>query len=86
MSCIRMVRSHFAIIALATHDVLGVVSTPLYDQKLWKFAGMLTMLDIIHLIQFYWKKQAATFESAAADVETFRIETLRGTFFRIYAT
>ena len=38
---------------------------------------MLTLLNIIHLIQFYYMK-AETFETAAADVETFRIESLQG--------
>ncbi|PVG01368.1 putative nuclear protein SNF4 [Serendipita vermifera] len=54
----------------------GVVSCPVYNQKKWQFAGMLTLLDIIHLIQWYYLK-AETFETAAADVETFRIESLR---------
>jgi hypothetical protein len=58
------------------HDV-GIVAAPLYNQKKWQFAGMLTLSDIIHLIQFYYLK-AETFETAAADVETFRIESLRG--------
>lgn len=40
---------------------------------------MLTLSDIIHLIQFYYLK-AENFETAAADVETFRIESLRGKF------
>lgn len=37
---------------------------------------MLTVLDIIHLIQYYY--HTASFDSAAADVETFRLESLRG--------
>jgi 5'-AMP-activated protein kinase regulatory gamma subunit len=57
----------------------GVVSCPVYNQKKWQFAGMLTLLDIIHLIQWYYLK-AETFETAAADVETFRIESLRSRF------
>jgi 5'-AMP-activated protein kinase regulatory gamma subunit len=55
----------------------GVVSCPVYNQKQWKFAGMLTLLDIIHLIQWYYLK-SENFETAAADVETFRIESIRG--------
>ncbi|CAG7849788.1 Nuclear protein SNF4 [Serendipita indica DSM 11827] len=54
----------------------GVVSCPVYNQKNWAFAGMLTLLDIIHLIQWYYLK-AETFETASADVETFRIESIR---------
>lgn len=37
---------------------------------------MLTVLDIIHLIQYYYR--TASFEYAATDVETFRLESLRG--------
>jgi predicted transcriptional regulator len=55
----------------------GLVSCPVYNQKKWRFAGMLTLLDIIHLIQWYYLK-AETFETAAADVEGFKIESLRG--------
>ncbi|KAJ3568066.1 hypothetical protein NP233_g5960 [Leucocoprinus birnbaumii] len=36
---------------------------------------MLTVLDIIHLIQYYYR--TADFEQAATDVETFRLESLR---------
>ncbi len=39
---------------------------------------MLTVLDIIHLIQFYYR--TADYEQAATDVETFRLESLRGLF------
>ena len=38
---------------------------------------MLTVLDIIHLIQYYYRS-TASYDSAAADVETFRLESLRG--------
>ena len=37
---------------------------------------MLTVLDIIHLIQYYYR--TATYATAAADVEKFRLESLRG--------
>lgn len=37
---------------------------------------MLTVLDIIHLIQYYYHN--LNYEAAAADVETFRLELLRG--------
>jgi 5'-AMP-activated protein kinase regulatory gamma subunit len=39
---------------------------------------MLTVLDIIHLIQYYYR--TASYDYAAADVETFRLESLRGDF------
>lgn len=41
-----------------------------------KFAGMLTVLDIIHLIQYHYR--TASYDDAAADVETFKLELLRG--------
>lgn len=62
--------------ALATMHQNGIVYAPLFDSKNWQYAGMLTLLNIIHLIQYYYMK-AETFETAAADVETFRIESLR---------
>lgn len=37
---------------------------------------MLTVLDIIHLIQYYYR--TASYDSAVADVEHFRLESLRG--------
>jgi 5'-AMP-activated protein kinase, regulatory gamma subunit len=55
---------------------LGVVSAPLWNSGQERFAGMLTVLDIIHLIQYYY--HTATYDTAAADVETFRLESLRG--------
>ncbi|KAG9314412.1 CBS-domain-containing protein [Chiua virens] len=54
---------------------LGVVSAPLWNSEKSKFAGMLTVLDIIHLIQYYYDN--LNYEAAAADVETFRLESLR---------
>ena len=38
---------------------------------------MFTVSDIIHLIQYYY--QCSSYDAAAADVETFRLESLRGT-------
>lgn len=37
---------------------------------------MFTVSDIIHLIQYYY--HIATYEMAAADVDTFRLESIRG--------
>lgn len=56
----------------------GVVSAPLWNSEKSKFAGMLTVLDIIHLIQYYY--DTANYEAATADVETFRLESIRGTY------
>ncbi|CAA7266490.1 unnamed protein product [Cyclocybe aegerita] len=53
----------------------GVVSAPLWNSETSKFAGMLTVLDIIHLIQYYYR--TASYDYAATDVETFRLESLR---------
>ncbi|KIM85256.1 hypothetical protein PILCRDRAFT_817257 [Piloderma croceum F 1598] len=53
----------------------GVVSAPLWNSDESKFAGMLTVLDIIHLIQYYYHN--ASYDSAVADVEHFRLESLR---------
>ncbi|KJA29182.1 hypothetical protein HYPSUDRAFT_128046 [Hypholoma sublateritium FD-334 SS-4] len=53
----------------------SVVSAPLWNSETSKFAGMLTVLDIIHLIQYYYR--TASYDDAAADVETFKLESLR---------
>ncbi|KAI0094670.1 hypothetical protein BDY19DRAFT_1000549 [Irpex rosettiformis] len=53
----------------------GVVSAPLWNSDKSCFAGMFTVSDIIHLIQYYYK--SSTYDSAAADVETLRLESLR---------
>ncbi|KAJ9109895.1 hypothetical protein QFC19_001875 [Naganishia cerealis] len=42
------------------------------------FIGMFTVSDIIHLIQYYY--QSTSYEGAAADVERFRLESIRGKF------
>ncbi|EMD41818.1 hypothetical protein CERSUDRAFT_41846 [Gelatoporia subvermispora B] len=52
-----------------------VVSAPLWNSEQSKFAGMFTVSDIIHLIQYYY--QFSSYDTAAADVETFRLESLR---------
>lgn len=72
MFLLRMVRS-----ASSLSRVTGVVSAPLWNSEHSKFAGMLTVLDIIHLIQHYY--HTASYDSAAADVEHFKLESLRGT-------
>ncbi|KAK2461871.1 hypothetical protein APHAL10511_006334 [Amanita phalloides] len=53
----------------------GVVSAPLWNSDKSCFAGMLTVLDIIHLIQYYYR--TASYAYAATDVEKFRLESLR---------
>ncbi|KAI0030662.1 CBS-domain-containing protein [Vararia minispora EC-137] len=54
----------------------GVVSAPLWNSEKSMFAGMFTVSDIIHLIQYYYHN--SSYDNAAADVETFRLESLRG--------
>ncbi len=66
--------SHFSI----SHPT-GVVSAPLWNSEKSCFAGMFTVSDIIHLIQYYYK--CSSYDAAAADVETFRLESLRGALF-----
>ncbi|KAF8922490.1 hypothetical protein CPB85DRAFT_1209770 [Mucidula mucida] len=53
----------------------SVVSAPLWNSGTDKFAGMLTVLDIIHLIQHYYNH--ASYDEAATDVENLRLEKLR---------
>ncbi|KAI0793447.1 hypothetical protein C8Q75DRAFT_840880 [Abortiporus biennis] len=53
----------------------GVVSAPLWNSEKSCFAGMFTVSDIIHLIQYYYK--TSTYDAVAADVEVFRLESLR---------
>lgn len=53
----------------------GVVSAPLWNSEQSCFAGMFTVSDIIHLIQYYW--QFSSYDNASQDVETFRLESLR---------
>lgn len=43
-----------------------------------KFAGMFTVSDIIHLIQYYYGV-AASIDTATTDVETFKLESIPGT-------
>ncbi|KAJ7597096.1 hypothetical protein C8J56DRAFT_1159075 [Mycena floridula] len=54
----------------------SVVSAPLWNSETCKFAGMLTVLDIIHLIQYYYQT-TTSLASAAEDVEHFKLESLR---------
>ena len=56
----------------------GVVSAPLWNSERSEFAGMFTVSDIIHLIQYYY--HTSSYDSVAEDVENFRLESLRGVF------
>jgi hypothetical protein len=57
----------------------GVVSAPLWNSEKSVFAGMFTVSDIIHLIQYYYH-HTSSYDNAATDVETFRLESLRGMY------
>ncbi|KDQ19917.1 hypothetical protein BOTBODRAFT_27333 [Botryobasidium botryosum FD-172 SS1] len=54
----------------------GVVSAPLWNSETSRFAGMFTVSDIIHLIQYYYHS-ASSYDNATADVQHFRLESLR---------
>lgn len=60
----------------------GVVSAPLWNSEQRIFAGMLTVSDIIHLIQYYYYT-LSSYDVAAAEVEEFRLESLRGKLARL---
>ncbi|KAG9014707.1 AMP-activated serine/threonine-protein kinase regulatory subunit [Tulasnella sp. JGI-2019a] len=53
----------------------GVVSAPLWNAEESRFAGMFTVSDIIHLIQYYY--DTSSFSEATTDVEHFQLESLR---------
>jgi len=78
LQCLLLNGTHpFSIFSsLISHP--GVVSAPLWNSEQSKFAGMLTVLDIIHLIQYYYR--TASYDYAFENVETFRLESLRGPF------
>jgi CBS domain-containing protein len=61
--------------ALQALLVNGVVSAPLWNGETSTFAGMFTVQDIIHLMQYYYKN--SSYDTASADVEHFRLESLR---------
>ncbi|TKY89417.1 hypothetical protein EX895_001948 [Sporisorium graminicola] len=58
-----------------TSDAKSTKSTSDKAHQLSGFAGMLTVNDIIHLIQYYYHH--SSYDSAAEDVEKFRLERLR---------
>lgn len=55
----------------------GVVSAPLYDSSNYRFAGMFTLVDVIHLIQYYYLT-ATGYDNAALEVEQVDLSALRG--------
>lgn len=65
-------RSQFGLLRLP-----GIVSAPLYDSSNYQFAGMFTMVDVIHLIQYYYLS-ATGYDNAAVEVESVDLSALRG--------
>ena len=57
--------------------LIAVISAPLWNGETARFAGMFTVQDIIHLIQYYYL-QSEGYDSVSSDVEQFRLESLRG--------
>lgn len=54
----------------------GIVSAPLMNGDTYQFAGMLTVSDFVHLMAYYAK--TSSYDDAAQNVETLRLEDLRG--------
>ncbi|EOR01025.1 Nuclear protein SNF4 [Wallemia ichthyophaga EXF-994] len=54
----------------------GVVSAPLWSSVESKFAGMLTISDLVHLMQYYYAT-TSSYEGAADDVEQLTLGNLR---------
>ncbi|EIW70415.1 hypothetical protein TREMEDRAFT_15777, partial [Tremella mesenterica DSM 1558] len=61
--------------ALDVMLLYGVVSAPLWNTEMAKFAGMFTVQDVIHLIQYYY--HTSSWEAAPADVEAIRLASIR---------
>lgn len=62
---------------VSPHAYLSVLNGSLtYASLSRRQTGMFTVSDIIHLIQYYYHTN--TFDGAAADVEHFRLESIRG--------
>ncbi|KAI5481241.1 nuclear protein SNF4 [Pseudohyphozyma bogoriensis] len=54
----------------------GVVSAPLYDSTTQRFAGMFTLADVVHLIQYYYLT-AHEYENVVEEVDRFQLGSLR---------
>ena len=83
LQCLLLNGEHPPILRHSNHDLyfsVGVVSAPLWNSEKSVFAGMFTVSDIIHLIQYYYR--TSSYDNATADVETFRLESIRGTHLR----
>ncbi|SCV71521.1 BQ2448_3109 [Microbotryum intermedium] len=54
----------------------SVVSAPLYDSTTQRFAGMFTLADVVHLIQYYYLT-SHEYDNVVAEVEAFQLGSLR---------
>jgi 5'-AMP-activated protein kinase regulatory gamma subunit len=59
---------------------VGILAAPFWDTEKSVFTGMFTVLDIIHLIQYYYR--TSSHDNDKSDVENFRLESIRGTHSR----
>ena len=64
-------------LCLCLHLLIGVVSAPLWSSVESRFAGMLTISDLVHLMQYYYST-TNSYEGAADDVEHLTLGNLRG--------
>ena len=51
----------------------GIVSAPLWDSHTSTFAGLLTTVDYINVVQYYWQNP-----DALSQIDQFRLSSLRG--------
>ncbi|KAH8926754.1 hypothetical protein BT69DRAFT_1278534 [Atractiella rhizophila] len=63
--------------ALLAMEINGVVSAPLWDGADGRFAGMFTLPDVIHLIQYYYQTLVEP-EDSKEEVRKFRLGDFRG--------
>lgn len=60
---------------MLTGPAIAIVSAPLWDSKISRFAGILTSTDFINVIQYYCQ-----FPDEMSKLEQFRLSSLRGSF------
>lgn len=58
------------------------MSAPLYDSTTQRFAGMFTLADVVHLIQYYYLT-ADQYENVIQEVESFQLGSLRRALFTL---
>lgn len=58
---------------MLNRSTTAIVSAPLWDSKISRFAGILTSTDFINLIQYYCQ-----FPDEISKLDQFRLSSLRG--------